>query len=195
MDAMHYDITLPADYDLGIIRHRVATRGSGTDAFPGLALKAYTVREKGVDDSPVNQYAPFYLWASATGLKEFLFGAGFAALAADFGRPPVRHWTGVGFAPGPAAGAVPRSSTRQITRLNPGQPLPQVMADVVHDLQGFAGTADLHSTAAMVDLGRWELLRFTLWSTPAAPADLGDRYRVLHTSTPHLAELRPGRQW
>ncbi|WP_433257560.1 DUF4865 family protein [Streptosporangium sp. CA-135522] len=35
---MQYEITLPADYDMKIIRHRVATRGSAMDAFPGLGL-------------------------------------------------------------------------------------------------------------------------------------------------------------
>ena len=58
-----------------------------------------------------------------------------------------------------------------------------------------AGTPGVHSTAAMIDLGSWELLRFTLWSASAAPEGFGDRYRVLHTSTPQLAALSPGRQW
>lgn len=38
---MQCEITLPADYDMAIIRHRVATRGASTDAFVGLGLKAY----------------------------------------------------------------------------------------------------------------------------------------------------------
>jgi hypothetical protein len=32
MNIMQYEITLPADYDMGIIRNRVATRGNATDA-------------------------------------------------------------------------------------------------------------------------------------------------------------------
>jgi hypothetical protein len=61
MHAMQYEITLPADYDMEIIRERVATRGAALDDFAGLGLKAYLIRERGVDGSPVNQYAPFYL--------------------------------------------------------------------------------------------------------------------------------------
>ena len=30
MQAMQYEITLPADYDMAIIRHRVATKGPTT---------------------------------------------------------------------------------------------------------------------------------------------------------------------
>jgi hypothetical protein len=34
MHAMQYEITLPAGYDMGIIRHRVATKGALLDTFP-----------------------------------------------------------------------------------------------------------------------------------------------------------------
>lgn len=61
MIAMQYAIALPADYDLGVIRQRVATRGAAMDAFPGLGLKAYGIRERGVRGARVNEYAPFYL--------------------------------------------------------------------------------------------------------------------------------------
>src|SRR4051794_30507796 len=101
MLAMQYEITLPADYDMSVIRHRVATRGAGTDDFPGLGVKAYAVRERGVAGSPVNQYAPFYFWAEAEGMDRFLFGPGFATLSADFGRPRVRSMNGVAFVAGP----------------------------------------------------------------------------------------------
>ena len=65
MHVMSYEITLPADYNMAIIRRRVADRGSTTDAFPGLGLKAYLMRERDGVSSPVNAYATFYLWASA----------------------------------------------------------------------------------------------------------------------------------
>ena len=34
MYAMQYEITLPADYDMGIIRHRVATKGDLLTSSP-----------------------------------------------------------------------------------------------------------------------------------------------------------------
>jgi len=90
MYAMQYRITLPADYEMDIIRRRVATRGSALDAFDGLGLKAYLVRDR-ANGSPINQYAPFYLWADAAGMRRFLWGgAGFGGIVADFGRPAVR---------------------------------------------------------------------------------------------------------
>ncbi len=58
---MQYPIGLPADYDMNVIRERVRTRGSALDDRAGLNLKAYCVRERAVDGSSVNAYAPFYL--------------------------------------------------------------------------------------------------------------------------------------
>ena len=67
MDLMQYEITLPADYNMDIIRQRVMDRGSRTDDFLGLGIKSYLVRERGCHGSPVNQYAPIYLWADPQG--------------------------------------------------------------------------------------------------------------------------------
>ncbi|NUS11036.1 MAG: DUF4865 family protein, partial [Streptomyces sp.] len=120
MHAMNYRITLPADYDMGIIRHRVATRGRLLDDFPGLGQKAYLIRERGVDGSPVNQYAPFYLWNTPEGMNDFLWGPGFQSLVDDFGRPAVEHWTGLGFARGPAYDGTPRAAARRSQPVAPG---------------------------------------------------------------------------
>lgn len=106
MHAMQYEITLPADYDMGIIRERVATRGHLLDDFPGLGLKAYLIRERGAA-SPVNQYAPLYLWSAPEGMNAFLRGPGFQGIVDDFGRPDVQHWTGLLHQEGAASGRSP----------------------------------------------------------------------------------------
>ncbi|MEV4611168.1 DUF4865 family protein [Kitasatospora sp. NPDC049258] len=184
---MQYEITLPADYDMRIIHRRVADRGRLTDQLPGLALKAYLVRERGDGaGSPVNQYAPLYLWHTAEAMAGFLRGPGFRTLSADFGRPPVRHWLGTGLRPGPAAGSAPRTATRTLTAIpehtDPAEALAEALAEPV-DRPG------LHSAAVALDPYRWELLRFALWHRPP-PADPEDpavaRYRVFHLSDPEL---------
>ncbi|HEV2674195.1 MAG TPA: DUF4865 family protein, partial [Aliidongia sp.] len=68
MYAMQYELDLPADYDTTVIRQRVAAKAPLLDDFPGLGLKAYLLRERGVDGAEVNHYAPFYLWASIAGM-------------------------------------------------------------------------------------------------------------------------------
>ncbi|GAB3957814.1 DUF4865 family protein [Actinoallomurus acanthiterrae] len=194
MYAMQYEITLPADYDMKIIRERVATRGRAMDDFGGLGLKAFLMRERGVS-SPVNQYAPFYLWDSVDGMNRFLWGGGgFRGIVEDFGRPGVRHWTGAGFERGPAYGATPRAATRRTEPIEAGVDPAGVVESALEELGRRARTEGVHATALAVDPGRWELVHFTLWADSPAAAD-GDRYEVLHLSAPHLHDLARGRQW
>jgi len=194
MHAMQYEITLPADYDMGIIRHRVATRGERTDSLRGLGLKAYGIREKGVNGSPVNQYAPFYLWGTQSGMNDFLLGPGFAGLCNDFGRPAVRHWNVLTFEPGPAFGNPPRTASRSTRRLPAETSLEDAISLAMAGVAGLRRAAGMHSTALALDPLSWEFVQFTLWSDPA-PDDGGIRYEVLHTSTPQLNSLPHGRQW
>lgn len=182
---MQYEITLPADYDMQIIRRRVATKGHLLDKLPGLGLKAYLIRERGQEGSPVNQYAPFYLWRTAEAMAGFLQGPGFAGLSADFGRPPVRHWAGTALRPGPARELPPRTATRHIERLAEGADPAEAAARLLADLPAGPG---LHSVAVALDPYRWELLRFALWERDA-PADEQTRYQVLHLSAPEFATL------
>lgn len=94
MLAMHYAVTLPADYDMAVIRQRIASKGSLMDGYPGLLFKAYlhADRQRAGHDGESNRYAAFYLWADHRSLGAFLQGPGFARLSADFGRPAVRVW-------------------------------------------------------------------------------------------------------
>ncbi|WP_371650604.1 MULTISPECIES: DUF4865 family protein [unclassified Streptomyces] len=189
MHALQYEITLPADYDMDIIRTRVATRGHLLDGFPGLGLKAYLIRERGAG-SPVNAYAPFYLWNTPEGMNSFLWGPGFQGIVDDFGRPEVQHWMGLSYEEGTAAGAVPVSATRERLAIPDGvRP-----ADFVAEQLGRAAAPGTVASALAVDPRRWELLRFTLWEQEAPQAP-GDRFQVLHVSAPERGELTRGRHW
>ncbi|MYS50331.1 DUF4865 family protein, partial [Streptomyces sp. SID6013] len=108
MHAMQYGFTLPADYSMDVIRERVARTGHLLDDWPGLGLKAYLIRERGKDGSPVNRYAPFYLWHSMEGMNSFLWEGAFQRPTDDFGRPSVRQWTGLAYEEGGAAGSPAR---------------------------------------------------------------------------------------
>ncbi|ATY16261.1 DUF4865 domain-containing protein [Amycolatopsis sp. AA4] len=169
MYAMQYEIDLPAGYD---IEHRVATRGHRTDEFPGLGLKAYLVRD--------NQYAPFYLWADTAGMSRFLWGGGgFEGIVQDFGRPPVRHWTGARCLAGPARASTPKFATKRVG---------QFPEDFDRELEQLARNPAVHTTALVIDPRSWESVRFTLWT--AAPTEDADvQYRVLHLSRPNIDQL------
>ncbi|MFB0614880.1 DUF4865 family protein [Streptomyces sp. AGS-58] len=192
MHAAQYELSLPADYDMGVIRARVARVGHLLDDWEGLGLKAYLIRERGAHGSPVNQYAPFYLWNTVDGMNRFLWGGAFQGLVNDFGRPPVRQWTGLAYAEGtraPAAFAVRRR-----------QPVPEeaelaaLMEDAVAEAERLAGQDGAVLAAAAVDPHRWELVHFSLWEHATAKAD-GDVFEVLHVSAPGRDRLARGRQW
>lgn len=182
MYAMQYELSLPADYDMEIIRKRVRDAASRTDGFPGLGVKAYLIRERGVDGSPVNQYAPFYVWQDVSGMNEFLWGGGlFTRIVDSFGRPPVRHWTGVDFQPGRANATTPIAATKHTALLAPDIDPTDPVRAAREELRERATLTSVHSTALAVDPQRWELVRFTLW-TESPPESAGTRYEVLHVS-------------
>jgi hypothetical protein len=197
MHAMQYELTLPADYDTDIIRARVSRVRHLLDDWEGLGFKTYLLRERGVDGSPVNQYAPFYLWNTVEGMNSFLWGGAFQGLSDNFGRPSVRQWTGVAYEKGGAAGApaaAARVAVRRRQRLPDGVELAAVMDDAVRETGRLAGEDGAVLAAAAVDTGRWEVVHFSLWEQDTPKAE-GDVFQVLHMSAPGLDRLPRGRQW
>jgi hypothetical protein len=197
---MQYEMTLPADYDMEIIHKRIAVGGPVFDDRAGLGLKAFLVRERGTDGSPVNQYAPFYLWHEAGAMARFLVGGdGFERIIRDFGRPPVRHWNVVATGTGPARAGIPVAATRRLTPVSAdpdlaGLGLAGRIEREIADLKTVAAGDGVHTAALAVDPERWELVRFILW-TDTPPDGEGDIYRVGHLSAPGLAGLPGGRHW
>ena len=189
MYAMQYEITLPTDYDMKIIRERVAKRGHLLDTFPGLGLKAYLIRERGVDNSPVNQYAPFYLWATIDGMTRFLWGGGgFSGIVDSFGRPIVQNWAGISCKRGSANSVLPNKATRYIETIPTDVDPAAIMDEVNERLNRRANMPGVHSTAIALDPQRWELVHFTLWKE--IDEEIQEiQYQVLHLSTPHLQDI------
>ncbi len=189
MHAMRYGLTLPADYDMGIIRRRVASRGHLLDDWPGLGLKAYLMRERGVHGSPVNQYAPFYLWDTVAGMNTFLWGGPFQGIVDDFGRPSVRQWPGVAYEEGGAVGSPARVAVLRRQQVPDERQLSDVMAEAARETERIAREGGSVLSAAAVDASRWELIHFSLWENDT-PKTAGDMYEVLHISAPGLERLR-----
>ncbi|WP_458247843.1 DUF4865 family protein [Streptomyces sp. MAI_2237] len=194
MHAMQYELTLPADYDTDIVRDRVDRKGHLLDDWEGLGYKAYLLRERGVDGSPVNQYAPFYLWNTMEGMNSFLWGGAFQGLSEDFGRPSVRQWSGLAYAEGTAGSGAARRAVRRRRRVPDGVVLSDVMAEAVDEVARLAAEDGAVLAAAAVDTSRWELLHISLWEHPAPKAQ-GDVFQVLHLSAPGRDALPEGRQW
>ena len=189
MLAMQYRIPLPADYDMGVLRDRVARGGPLLDDYEGLGLKAFLVREKGADGSPVNEYAPFYLWADAAGAASFLWaGDGFGGIVRDFGRPAVRTWIGGSALPGPARGSEPRYAVRTLEPLPADVDPSAPAAAVAESMVARRSEGGLHTLAYGIDPATWELMTFALHADRPAPRG-GELFQVLHLSAPALHAL------
>lgn len=184
MIAMQYSFTLPADYDMSIVDRRIREKGPMLDGFPHLRFKAYLAacRQGGDVSSAENLYAPFYLWDEPEGLNNFLAGAGFAALARDFGWPTVQTWM-VWHAEVAPDLAEAKFASREVEAIAPYSDLAGLRARAVSDAQDDARKSALASVVALDPTG-WTLLRFRLWREPSlAEASAGQRYGVGHVST------------
>jgi uncharacterized protein DUF4865 len=175
MQLMQYEISLPADYDMGIIRRRVEKAAPMLDDFAGLALKAYVIRK--------GQYSPFYLWHDVEAMNRFLwFGGGFGRILESFGRPTVQHWLGLVSEPGPAHDKQPQGASKKVETLSPdADPMAAVAAAIAAAAER-AKLTGVHTVAAGIDPRTWQLVQFTLWEGPAR--DDEQRYEVLHLSAP-----------
>ena len=213
MYAMQYEIDLPADYDMHHLRSRVAAAWHTLDDRAGLGLKAYLFRERGIDNSPINQYACFYLWNDVGAMGELLLtdSGRFQNIIQAFGRPAVHHWTGIATMAGPAHGATPQAASRRLVALptdldhdstapapapGPGLGLAARIELEIGELERLTQREGVHTAALAVDPRDWQLLRFVLWEeTAPRDDDSTEKYEVLHLSRPGIDQLPDGRNW
>lgn len=189
MLALHYELTLPHDYDMEVIRQRVSERGHALDAYPGLRFKAYLMREAGVDGSPVNQYAPFYVWNETDAMAKFLWGGdGFGSIVTDFGRPVGQTWIVLGTGDGPARDTVPHAAVVSTSTMEPFADPQPVAEQGARWLTDQLGREHLHSAVVALDPRTWQVVHFTLWKEAPADED-GARFEVLHLSQPETFRL------
>lgn len=191
MIAAQYEIALPTDYDMGIIRHRVAERGRVLDDRVGLGLKAYLIRNV-AEGSPVNAYAPFYLWRDPDALAAFHWGGqGFSGIVRDFGRPIVRTWIGGGFERGTAFAETPTYAVRELRPLRADVEPTDAADRLRSEARLSGGDRGVHSRAWGIDPAAWQTIVFTLLTRPPRVDEYEDSavFRVLHLSAPEIGEL------
>ncbi|TFW17048.1 DUF4865 family protein [Duganella callida] len=175
MIAMQYRFVLPADYDMAIIRERIATRGPQLDGLPGLAFKAYLHGEQ-----PDKSYAPFYLWRDEEAMHGFLNSPAFAGVARAFGWPAVQTWT-----PWHATVGADVRQARHATHSSAAIVPYSTLAERRVQEEAYAQLALARGALAVVigfEPVTWSITRFCLWrkEQPAAPEER--HYLVGHVS-------------
>jgi hypothetical protein len=185
MIAMQYSFPLPADYDMAIVRRRIAEKGAMLDRFPNLLFKAYLVADKAGARTAENLYAPFYVWQNAIGLNDFVCDEGFAGVSQAFGWPSVKTWlvwhaelardvAQAGFATRETIAIAPHAELAGLRRRESGA----ARADVARD-GALASVVGFEPTT-------WTQVRFRLWRAAHAVPDGVLAYEVGHMSTPGL---------
>lgn len=184
MIAMRYSIALPRDYDMAVIRHRIAERGHALDEYDGLVLKASCLSEAGVAGATENVYAPFYVWANTSRMSRFLWGGdGFEGIERDFGRPRVDVWP-IASLHLNAAGA--KGATTAVLTRTAATPA-ETWADAADRLRTEANAAalrkDARAAARAIDTTTGDVIGFDLL-TAAPRRTTGTVYEVAHVSAP-----------
>lgn len=182
MHAMQYQITLPTDYDMQIIRDRVTRTGHLMDGYHGLEFKAYLIQEN-AKGAPRNAYAPFYVWRDIDGMRQFCWGEpGYSAIVRDFGRYPIHDWTVHQFVAGPADYSAARSLTVKTVPLPVGAAPSHCIEDITADFLATTTDSTVARVAA-VDVTAWTVILVELCTREAdeSSTDVA-AYEVLHVS-------------
>lgn len=188
-----YVVTLPADYDMGVIRSRVSTKGTGFDAFPGLGVKVFLIREKGRFGAESNQYAPLYLWPSVEAIWEFVAGDGFRGILDSFGWTPIHNWWGLAFERAPAVQSLAnlQSVVKRARTVEPGTNLTELRNREMAAARENVGTSRGPQMRAVgLNPETWSLVQFDYWNCPQSDLPPGSlSYEILHTSAPGIDDL------
>lgn len=183
MYAMQYQITLPTDYSMQIIRDRVTQTGHLMDGYPGLQFKAYVIQEK-TKGASRNTYAPFYVWRDIDGMRQFCWGEpGYSAIVRDFGRHSIQDWTVRQLVDGPADYSAARSLTVKTVPLPTNTAPSQCIDDITAEFLATATDSTVARVTA-VDVTTWTAILVELSTHEADQSSTGaTAYEVLHVST------------
>jgi hypothetical protein len=177
MLSMQYSFTLPADYDMAIVRRRIADFGHLLDACPQLIVKAYLYAQRG-ERSAENRYAPFYLWNSGAGMSDFLAGEGFKGLSQAFGWPRVEHglpWLTYFDRPHLSAAAWATQQTQAITPYS----------DLLRLRRQLRAAPGALASIVACNPADWRLTRLDMWrEPPGEQMNNAQVFRIGHLATP-----------
>jgi hypothetical protein len=187
MLAMQYTFTLPDDYDMNLIRERVAQKSDHFDRLEGLYEKAFLISEKGVADACENTYAPFYLWNHSYAMNDFLVSDSFKAVTEAFGRPSVKSWLPLYFSSGKAKFRHPVFATQEILDISADANLNELRRLEYKLHRQWAEHPQNQSSFIGLNADTWQIVRFALWTKPQENLSNDVRtFEVVHLSAPGI---------
>jgi len=192
MIAMQYSFTFPADYDMQIIRNRIASKGHTFDDFPGLIFKAFLHASKDIapTNSNDNQYGALYLWEDAEAMNGFLTHPGFVALTQAFGWPQIKVWSIWGHALLDDIKNA-RYASREIVQITPYSSLVALQENEQAWITSAMDHPSILAAVSAFEPTTWAAVRFRLWQqldqpqqlVPTSAAQLVQHYEVGYVAT------------
>lgn len=173
---MQYTVKVPNGFDLAKAGDHVHQRLPLFENFEGLVLKLYLF------DPQDGLYAPFYVWRDMEAARRFLVGDLFQGVIANFGRPRVRSWQILDFYRTDTE-ILSGVACREIDQVEGDVTLETVVKreKLLHESQ--KGSPGLAVRISALDPDRWEIARFSVWTSSAAmqpcDADCQNIYQVL----------------
>lgn len=184
MYAMQLTMFLGQALDGPSVHHLVEDCARGAQQQRDLVHVSYLVNPKEF------VYAPFYVWRSAEAMRGFLLGKPFARVVRAFGRPRLRSWSILQFDQLNAGGTAVVAA-REIDAIRTLDSLEAVARREGERHRGLLNSPGLRMRAVMLDPGRWEIARFSLWrdepSVRDVDADCVESFKIGDFSEPLAA--------
>jgi hypothetical protein len=98
MIVKQYTVALPADYDMQIIRERVASKAPVFDDFPGLGVIVFMIRQKDRFGAESNDMHRSISGHRSNRCGNSFAGHGFRGIVDSFGWTPIHYWLGFAYA-------------------------------------------------------------------------------------------------
>ncbi len=184
MFAMQLTISLEQGRDGPSVHRRVEECAHGAQQQRDLVHVSYLINPNEF------VYAPFYVWRSEEAMCGFLLGKPFTRVVRRFGRPRLRTWNILQFHQA-AAGGTATFAAREIDAICSQDSLEAAARREDERHRGLLDLPGLRMYAVMLNPGRWEIARFSLWcDEPAAgalDADCVETYQIGDFSEPIAA--------
>ncbi len=190
MIIVHYQLRLPADYDLGAIRNFLEQRGAVWDAVPELYFKAFLLREAGNFGAIANSFSSVYLWQHDKAFRDWLVRGGYKVVTDRFGRAEIETFFALDAFRG--KGNEARSLYREDLIIPIDTDLTAAFAREIELARERATQPDVVSAAVGLDPRNWKFVRIVLSEEEGRGSECGVAHEIVHLSRPLLNTLPQG---
>lgn len=190
MIMVHYQLRLPADYDLGAVRKFLEQRGAVWDAAPDLCFKAFLLREAGTFGAIANSFSSVYLRQHDMAFRDWLVRGGYKIVTDPFGRAEIETFFALDAFRG--KGDEARFLYREDLDIPLDADLTAAFAQEIELARERATQPDVISAVIGLDPRNWKFVRILLSEEEPRGSERGVAYQIVHLSRPLLDTLPKG---